>query len=55
MEIQDWVGNQIAMGRGSGGKGWVYPHYEVQGLFFYWKQGKNYGLQVGYFNKTSRV
>jgi hypothetical protein len=33
MKVQDWVGNQIAIGRGFGSKGWVYPHYEVQGLF----------------------
>jgi hypothetical protein len=47
------MGNQIAMGRRFGGKGWVYPHsYEVQGLFFYSKDGKNCGLQVGYLSKN---
>lgn len=49
------MGNQNAMRRRFGGNGLFYSHCQVQGLFLNWKQGENYGLQMGYLNKTSRM
>jgi hypothetical protein len=36
-------------------KGGVYPHYAVQRFIFLLKTRINYGLQVGYLNKTLEV
>jgi len=46
MKVLDWVGSQIDMDHRVRCKRWVYPHYELKGLFFNWEQGKKYGLQV---------